>query len=69
MRKLDLSNNNLTDDSMPHCLFDDLSYLESLDLSGNNLKNSHHILSGKVGLISIVTYMILCILSLLYSFS
>lgn len=49
MRKLDLSNNNLTDDSMPHCLFDDLSYLESLDLSGNNLKNSHHILSGKIG--------------------
>lgn len=46
MRKLDLSNNNLTDDSMPHCLFDDLSYLESLDLSGNNLKNSHHILSA-----------------------
>ncbi|PHT50837.1 hypothetical protein CQW23_10584 [Capsicum baccatum] len=46
IRKLDLSNNNLTDDSMPHCLFDDLSYLESLDLSGNNLKNSHHILSA-----------------------
>ncbi|KAK4352305.1 hypothetical protein RND71_027823 [Anisodus tanguticus] len=41
-----LSSNNLTDDSMPPCLFDDLSYLESLDLSGNNLKNSHHILSG-----------------------
>ncbi|XP_060193711.1 receptor-like protein 15 [Lycium barbarum] len=46
MQRLDLSNNNLTDDSMPHCLFDDLSYLESLDLSGNNLKNSHHILSA-----------------------
>ncbi|MCE5166572.1 hypothetical protein HAX54_022038, partial [Datura stramonium] len=45
-RRLDLSNNNLTDDSMPHCLFDDLSYLESLELSGNNLKNSHHILSA-----------------------
>ncbi|XP_009785693.1 receptor-like protein 56 isoform X2 [Nicotiana sylvestris] len=46
IRRLDLSNNNLMDDSMPHCLFNDLPYLESLDLSRNNLKNSNHILSG-----------------------